>query len=108
MSSPVIPLRKKKHKSPPGDLEARVHALSAADSLNVRMSEPHFKDRMLERGVDMRSVLEVLRTGTSVGSPELDDYGDWRIKMRRKVAGRRVDVVVAVCANHVECITTWA
>ncbi len=27
--------------------------------------------------------------------------------MRRKVAGRRVHVVVAVCVDHVECITTW-
>ena len=55
----------------------------------------------------MRSVLEVLRGGRPVGAPELDGYGDWRIKMRRKVAGKRFHVVVAVCADHVECITTW-
>ena len=87
-------------------LAERVHAL-AADSFNVRMGEPHFRESMTKRGIDMRSVLEVLRTGRAVGSPELDEYGDWRIRMRRKVAGRRVHVVVAVCADHVECITTW-
>ena len=81
--------------------------LSTKDTLNVRMGEPHFRDRMLKRGIDMRSVLDVLRQGRSVGSPELDEYGDWRIEMRRKVAGRRVHVVVAVCAEHLECITTW-
>ena len=55
----------------------------------------------------MRLVLEVLRSGRSVGRPELDELGDWRIHMRRKVAGQRVNVIVAVCADHVECITTW-
>ena len=70
------------------------------------MSEPHFRESMVERGIDMRSVLEVLRHGRVVGRPEEDEYGDWRMKMRRKVAGRRVYVVVAVCAGHVECITT--
>ena len=87
-------------------LAERVHAL-AADSFNVRMGEPHFRESMTKRGIDMRSVLEVLRTGRAVGAPELDEYGDWRIKLRRRVAGRRVHVVVAVCAGHVECITTW-
>ena len=55
----------------------------------------------------MRSVLEVLRKGRSFGPPQLDDNGDWRLKMRRRVAGRRVEVVVAVYSDHIECITTW-
>ena len=55
----------------------------------------------------MRLVLEVLRTGQIVGSPKQDTYGDWRLEMRRKVAGQRVHVVVAVCPDHLECITTW-
>ncbi|MDE0523834.1 MAG: DUF4258 domain-containing protein [Boseongicola sp.] len=82
--------------------------LANADSMNVRMDIPHFQDRMVERDIDMRSVLEVLRKGRSVGPPELDQNGDWRIRMRRMVAGRRVNVVVAVHVDHVDCITTWA
>ena len=62
---------------------------------------------MIERGLDMRSVLEVLRRGRAAGKPNLDEYGDWRIEMRRKVSGRRVHVIVAVCVDHIECITTW-
>lgn len=55
----------------------------------------------------MRSILEVLRRGQPVGAPEMGEYGDRRIKMRRKVAGRRIHVVAAVCADHVEFIPAW-
>ncbi len=84
----------------------RIHALSV-ESINVRMDEPHFRERMLERDIDMRLVLEVLRGGRPVGRPEMDEFGDWRIKMCRKVTGQRVHVVVAVCVDHVACISTW-
>lgn len=87
-------------------LAEHVRAL-AVDSFNVRMDEPHFRDAMTEAGIGMRQVLEVLRTGRVNGYPELDRYGDYRIRMVRKVAGTRVVVVVAVCADHVVCITTW-
>lgn len=108
MNSPVIPLHKETPSSPPDDLVERVQSLSNEDTLNIWMEEPHFRDQMVKRGIDMRSVLEVLRHGRLVGNPKLDEYGDWRIEMRRKVAGRRIHVVVAVCAKHVRCITTWA
>ena len=62
---------------------------------------------MAERGINMRMVLEVLRSGRAVGHPKRDEFGDWRLQVRRKVAGQRVDVVVAVRADHIECITTW-
>ena len=107
MGSSVIPFHKEKPNSPPDDLVGRVQTLSMADSLNVHITE-HCRDRMLEREIAMRSVLEVLRHGRSVGPPKLDEEcGDWRIEMRRKVAGQRVHVVVAVSADHLECITTW-
>ena len=92
---------------PARQLAQHVHRLSAADTLNVRMDEPHFRERMLQRGVDIRSVLEVLREGRAVGNAEQDDYGAWRIEMSRRVAGRRVHVAVAVYEDHVVCITTW-
>ena len=108
--APVIPFPQKWQGQtiPSGaDLAKQVKALAMADSANIRMDMPHFQERMVERDVDMRSVLEVLRKGRPFGSPELDQNGDWRIKMRRKVAGRRVVVVVAVYDDHIDCITTW-
>ena len=71
------------------------------------MSESHVKECMRERRIDARLVQVVLRQGRPVGGTELDEYGDWRIQMRRKVAGRWMHVIVAVCADHVECITCW-
>ena len=53
----------------------------------------------------MRQVLEVLREGIGVDGPTLDEYGDFRIKLRRKVAGRRIQVVVAVKETHFVAVT---
>ena len=105
----VIPFPEQRQAIPAGaDLAKQVKELAKADSANIRMVIDHFQDSMVERDIDMRSVLEVLRKGRSVGAPEPDDeYGGWRIKMQRKVAGRRVTVVVAVYDDHVDCITTW-
>ena len=89
------------------ELVRKVQALSVSDSLNVRMTVPHFRQRLSERNIDMRSILEVLRYGNAGDRPTLDEFGDWRITMRRKVAGRRIHVTVAVCAEHIECITAW-
>lgn len=85
----------------------QVRALASAESENVWMDSPYFQKRMVQRGIDIRSVFEVLRKGRHVGPPQLDDNGDWRLKMQRRVAGRRVVVVVAVYSDHIECITTW-
>ena len=53
----------------------------------------------------MRQGLEVLRKGKGVSGPTLDEYGDYRIKLKRKVAGRRVQVVVAVKETHFDMVT---
>ena len=81
--------------------------LLAVDSFNIRMDEPHFREAMADAGLGMRQVLEVLRNGRVNGYPELDEYGDYLIRMVRRVAGTRVVVVVAVCGDHAVCITTW-
>lgn len=105
---PSVPFRKAWAEAQSAEqLVSRVQSLALADTLNVRMNAPHFQQRMMERGINIRLVLEVLRTGRAVGRPEQDAFGDWRIRMRRKVAGQRVTVVVAVCADRIECITTW-
>ena len=77
----------------------------AKDSENISFYAPHAQQRMVERKITIRQVLEVLRNGTGVAGPTLDQYGDWRIKLKRLVAGRRVQVVVAVKQNHLEVIT---
>jgi hypothetical protein len=71
----------------------------------MRFDEPHFQQQLVERGLNMRQVLETVRKGCPVGTPTLDQWGDWRIKLRRKVAGRRVQVVVALKADHFVAVT---
>lgn len=85
-------------------LEARVHRL-AQRSINLRMGHPHFQKRLAQRKITMRQVLEVLRSGCVIDGPTKDEWGDWRVKLQRRVAGRRVQVVVAVKENHLDVVT---
>ena len=92
----------------PASLEQCVRDLAQGDSRHVLMLRPSFKDRMDECGVDMRAVLVVLRKGRCVLKPWRDQYGDWRVMMRRRVDDRRVHVEVAVRGDHLVCTTTCA
>jgi hypothetical protein len=85
-------------------LVTRVRKLASTPS-GMRFDHPHFQQRLNERRLNMRQVLETVKKGCAVGNPKLDQWGDWRIKLRRKVAGRRVQVVVAVKGNHFVAIT---
>jgi hypothetical protein len=71
----------------------------------MRMDEPHLRLRMQQRGISMRQMLEVIAEGEAIDGPRLDQYGDWRIKLARKVAGRRVQVVVAVAETYFTPVT---
>jgi len=53
----------------------------------------------------MRQVLDTLRHGRVVSGPTKDEWGDWRVKLRRKVAGRRVQIVVVVKERHLDVVT---
>lgn len=53
----------------------------------------------------MREILETLRKGEGVVTPTLDEYGDYRIKMRRIVSGKKIQVVVAVREKDFSVIT---
>ncbi len=77
----------------------------ATNSLNIRMDNPHLQSRLAQRGLGMRHVLETLRHGRAPRAPILDEYGDWRIKIERKVAGRKVQIVVAVKDDHFVVVT---
>ena len=86
------------------ELVARVRDL-VQDSLNVGFDHPHIKERMAQRGKTMRDVLETLKKGEGVKGPEKDKYGDYRIKLRRSVCGKRTQVVVAVRERDLTVIT---
>jgi hypothetical protein len=94
-------------KNPPESLETLVKATHklAEKSENVYLDCPHAQQRMKERNVTIRQILDVLRHGKGVDGPTLDQYGDWRIKLKRFSAGRTVQVVVVVRENHVEVVT---
>jgi hypothetical protein len=107
MSAEVIPLKGRKPEPPPptrAELVAKVHEL-AKDSGNIGFQSPHFKERLAQRGKTMRQVLEVLRKGEGVSGPKKDQYGDWRIKLMKVVARRRVQVVVAVREERIFAVT---
>jgi hypothetical protein len=102
----VVPFSKLENKTIPNqnELVKLTHEL-AKESENIRFEAPHAQLRLQERNISIRQVLEVLRNGHCVSGPTQDKYGDWRIKLRRMVAGKRVQVVVAVKKTYLEVIT---
>lgn len=107
MTAKVVPFPPRKanpEKPEPtlAELVAKVHELAKAGN-NFRWGA-HFKERLAGRGVTMRQVLETLKSGDGV-SKRRDEYGDWRVKLRRKVASRRVQVVVAIKGNRLSGVT---
>jgi Domain of unknown function (DUF4258) len=76
-----------------------------ADSEKLIFDNPHFKERLVERGLSMRHALEAIRSGCVVDGPQQDKWGNWRIKVSRLVAGRRVQVVVAYKGDHFVVVT---
>ena len=85
-------------------LVTRIRAISK-ESDRLRFKHPHFQARLRLRRINMRQVLETIRKGYPIGTPTLDEWGDWRIKLKRKAAGRTVQVVVAVKADHIVAVT---
>ena len=67
----------------------------AADTGNGAWSA-HFIENMAEREVSMRQVLTTLREGRVVSGPVRDEFGDWRCTVRKRCAGQRVTVIVAI------------
>jgi hypothetical protein len=106
MAAEIVPIGQPKPKPPPTlfELVLRIQEL-AKDSDNIGFLHPHLQMRMKQRGITMRLVLETLRKGEGVSGPKKDQYGDWRIKMRRYVAGRRLQVVVAVREKEFTVVT---
>ena len=60
------------------------------------VQEPVFITKLRERDFTMRQVLDTLTGGAVNQGPVRDEYGDWRCRVRRRVSGRLVRVVVAI------------
>ena len=58
-----------------------------------------FELKMLVRGFDMRQVLETIKEGIINQGPALDQYSEWRCRVKRRVSGRLVRVVVALSSD---------
>ena len=108
MAAEIVPIGQPKPKPPPSlvELVERVHEM-AKDTNNMGVQHSHLQERMARRGKSMRDILETVRKGEGVSGPTLDRYGDWRIRLRRLVAGRRVQVVVAVREKDFSVVTVY-
>ncbi len=81
------------------------HVRSCLDRSEVDFEQPHFRDRLRERDITMRQVLSTLRKGEIIDGPKKDVHGDVRVKMRRYVAGRTIQVVVALNVRKCTVVT---
>ena len=70
-----------------------IHRLSEQDAYVI---EPVCITKMRDRDFDIRQVMETLKTGTVNQGPARDECGDWRCRMKKRVAGKLVRVVVAI------------
>lgn len=88
MGSKVIPFG-----FPRPEAEALIHSLATAGKY---VMEPHSIEGMNKRGISMRQAMLTLESGCINQGPDLDDYGDWRCRLRKRTAGRLVRVVCAI------------
>ena len=85
--------------------EETIHRLARENCFGMDGADPEsdepcaFELKMLERGFDMRQVLETIKEGAINQGPTRDEYGEWRCRMRRRAAGRLVRVVVAISSG---------
>ena len=73
--------------------EETIHRLATAGEFVI---EPVCKVKIHDRNFTMRQVLETMKKGSVNQGPELDEYGEWRCRIHRRVAGRLVRVIVAI------------
>ncbi len=67
----------------------------AADSSRIVLLK-HAKDRMRERKVSFRQVLECLRHGRIAEKAHISIQGDWKATLEHQCAGEVIKVAVAI------------
>ena len=89
----------------------RVHAI-AEHSDKIQWTD-HARERMEERDVTSRQVLETLRRGKRIGSPQRED-DEWKITLEKHHAGRRIGVMARMNVPTMEdekeeliVVTVW-
>ncbi len=105
MGDKIAPFRDKGARPTLAELVEWTRRLAAEGTSRLRWDHPHVQMRMTQRGLQMALVLEALRGGEGISGPKLDQWGDWRIKLSKTVAGRRIQVVVAVKETHLVIVT---
>ncbi len=73
--------------------EELIHRLACEGKF---VCEPVFTAKLVERQFSTRQMLETIKAGAVNQGPWQDEFGDWRCRIKRRVAGRLVRVVVAI------------
>ena len=89
----------------------RVHAI-AEHTDRIQWTD-HARERMGERDITSRQVLETLRRGRRVRLPQREE-GEWKIILEKHHAGRRIHVVARMIVPTMEgekdelrVVTVW-
>lgn len=97
----VIPI-----DSPFSDIDhCALHIKMCLGRSDVDFEQPHFRERLQDRDITMRQVLSTLQKGKIVDGPKRDVHNDFRVKMKRYVAGRKIQVVVALNVGKCTVVT---
>jgi hypothetical protein len=94
-------------EKPPFTLDqavAQVHEI-AKQYQSVLFVCNHARERARKRKASSRQIFDVLRNGKGIDGPNLDKYGNWRIKMKYYTCGRAVQVVVVLKENSLIVVT---
>lgn len=99
MVAVVLPFRGRKTRKPQAkDLTRKVRKMLRDGKMIT--AHPEIKEMLLAKGVTSMQMLTTIEEGRAIGSPILDQHGDWRITLSRLAAGRRTHVTVAIKADH--------
>ena len=66
----------------------------------------HAREMLVERDISMRQALDTFRRGRMIDGPILDEHNEWRCKLVKRTAGRRVQVVIATDGNRSLTVVT--
>ena len=99
MTAKIVPFKRRRPVDlDPPTAEATIRRLAAAGKFAM-FDEAGFTLKMLAGGFDMTLVMEALTAGGINQGPTLDEFSEWRCRMKKRVAGKLVRVVVAIWAD---------
>ena len=81
------------------------YIVARLDESEIDFDQPQFRERLRDRDISMRQVLSTLRKGEVTDGPRRDVHGDFRVKLKCYVAGRKIQVVVALNVSKFTVVT---